>query len=113
MKPTHVGRLKSISEIISSVGDEGASKSFIDYILRNENKERELTSFGNCDKRFFDGDMCVIGSYFTDLREIKPEKKSKVAIVYKTPVKDSCDYLYHTLFDDYWKIKHKCKEDKK
>ena len=73
MKATHTGRLKYISEILSSVGDEGASKSFIDYILRNENKERELTSFGNCDTRFFDGEMCVIDEYFTDLREIKPE----------------------------------------
>ena len=73
MKATHVGRLKSISEILSSVGDEGASKSFIDYILKNESKERELKSFGNCDTRFFDGEMCVIDEYFTDLREIKPE----------------------------------------
>tara|TARA_R110001599_G_scaffold128476_2_gene302226 strand:- start:6 stop:671 length:666 start_codon:yes stop_codon:yes gene_type:complete len=69
---THTGRLKYISEILSSVGDEGASKSFIDYILKNENKERELTSFGKCDKRFFDGDMCVIDDYFTDLKPIKP-----------------------------------------
>ena len=91
MKPTHVGRLKSISEILSSVGDEGASKSFIDYILKNESKERELTSFGNCDTRFFDGEMCVIDEYFTDLRDIKPEIE-----IPKTPFwfKDSIGDVY-------------------
>lgn len=91
MKATHVGRLKSISEILSSVGDEGASKSFIDYILKNESKERELTSFGNCDTRFFDGEMCVIDEYFTDLRDIKPEIE-----IPKTPFwfKDSIGDVY-------------------
>ena len=48
------------------------SKEFALYLIENENEVRELNQFGDNDTRYIDGDMCVISSYFTDLKPIKP-----------------------------------------
>jgi hypothetical protein len=72
-KATHKGRLKS-AKYIANKFDRGAiGKEFALYLIENEGQIRELKQFGNNDTRYFDGDMCVIDDYFTDLQEIKKE----------------------------------------
>ena len=71
-KATHTGRLKS-AKYIANKFDRGAmGKEFALYLIENENEVRELNQFGNCDTRYFDGDIGVVSSYFTDLKPIKP-----------------------------------------
>ena len=73
MKAKYEGELKSAREIVSHFDKHAISKKFALYLIENEGKKRILESFGNDDTRFYDGDMCVIGSYFHDLKEIKPQ----------------------------------------
>ena len=73
MKAKYEGELKSAREIVSHFDKHAISKKFALYLIENEGKKRILEPFGNDDTRFYDGDMCVIGSYFHDLQEIKPQ----------------------------------------
>jgi hypothetical protein len=71
-KATHTGRLKSAKYIANKFDRSAMGKEFALYLIENENEVRELNQFGNCDTRYMDGDICVMSSYFTDLKPIKP-----------------------------------------
>ena len=71
-KATHTGRLKSAKYIANKFDRSAMGKEFALYLIENENEVRELNQFGNCDTRYFDGDIGVVSSYFTDLKPIKP-----------------------------------------